>query len=714
MINIAADPIWRVSDSQGQSTYISLTEMLSSDRDWDHAPHIAALSVLQHELLASILQVAIDTLWPEGMPKHEYRHLLTRGRAEEVRNILKLSEGLLAQMPGFNLSGENAFMQIPESWAAHGKKMDIASLMTPFIPQEGSQAKGLRRMVPTPKKIGPDLTALYLFGCCTLSKGGLQYWTPGNMANRAVAHLKYGKTLRQRLFASVLPGFSPEWRPKQPLAWVEKEQHSPLFLRYVLGPEKIQGTCNIRFYLSRAIRLDLPTSGNCDMTMKETDVCAGLRIVNERVLWRVMCDQPSGQDLHKTKAAGILGRMYAPSTYHPSVAYRQSPDKKNELWPVKFPPEGSPGSPLAFIPLLGKNPPLTFQVVKNITGDHQLSVNAGVKVLYTRYVSDRQVLQGLVLEETLSGEGAISPLTEFIIEVVSKQLNRIQEAIPLLTSANRDEKKKRTTTLAWERDQLMHLRHNLWRAASEILNRERIGNGLANDESKNAILTRFKKIALREWHKTLSCRPSPSSMSERYREHEATCKVLGGDKMTDPNDADSPSVQPRVMAGRKFAETFDNLTAGERASLQHAQSPTTTRFFWDCMNQALREDPHAYSKLYKEMIPLFAQATPVKDTHNVGHVLSRFKQHVHPRRIEDLFLEDQQKMVIESLGQIFSLIKSRARHKAINLDFGILVQDLTDFRFRHEMVLHRWAESYFRNESDQPAVLSSDASTKNA
>lgn len=713
MVNIATDPIWRVSDSQGQSAYISLTEMIFSDRDWDHAPPVAALSVLQHELLASVLQVAIDTLWAKGMPKHEYRHLLMKEQAKEVRNILKLIKDVAVEMPGLNLFGEDAFMQVPESWALHGKKMDIASLMTPFIPQEGSQAKGLRRMVPTPKKIGPDLTALYLFGCCTLSKGGLQYWTPGNMANRTVAHLKYGKTLRQRLFASVLPGFSSEWRPKQPLAWVEEEQHHPL-LRYVLGPEKIRGTCNIRFYLSRAIRLDLPTSGNCDVIMKETDVCAGLRIVNERVLWRVMCDQSSGQDLQKTKAAGLLGRMYAPSTYHPSVAYRQSPDKKNELWPVKFPPEGSPGSPLAFIPLLEKNPPLTFQVVKNITGDHQLSVNAGAKVFYTRYVSDRQVLQGLVLKETLSGEGAISPLTELIVEVASKQLGRIQEAVSLLASEHRDEKKKKTTSLAWKRDQLMSLRHNLWQAASEILNRERIDNGLANDELKNAILMRFKKIALREWHKTLSCRPSPSSMSERYREYEATCNVLGVDKMTEPNDADSPSMQPRIMAGRKFAETFDNLTAGERASLQHAQSPTTTRFFWDCMNQALREDPHAYFKLYEEMIPLFAQATPVEDTHNVGHVLSRFKQHVHPRRIEDFFLEDQQKMVIDSLGQIFSLIKSRTGHKAIKLDFGILVQDLTDFRFRHDMVLRRWAESFFRNKSDRPAVQPSDASTQNA
>jgi len=61
-VNLSAGRMWSFADDSGDVIRLSLPDVLLSDVPLHHSPLPGYLASIQHELLSSILQVAIDKL----------------------------------------------------------------------------------------------------------------------------------------------------------------------------------------------------------------------------------------------------------------------------------------------------------------------------------------------------------------------------------------------------------------------------------------------------------------------------------------------------------------------------------------------------------------------------------------------------------------------------------------------------------------------------
>ena len=402
-LRLTTGSFWRFTDSSDQAIYTSLPELLLTDTPLHHAPSIAFLSDIQHELLASILQVTVDSIWPGGLTQNLFRKLITTECSKNIESILREICDALYSLKGFSLVGNGAFMQIPAAWGTAFNQKSIAGLMWPFIPNINSaDAKGLRRMPNVPAKLGPDITALFLFSSCTLPKGGLQYWSIGNLTGRSIVHYHYGKTLRQRLFSAVLPGFSKYWKPSRRIPWIPKcknnrgleEDNKPPFCRYIISTAQLGGTANIRFAQARAIVLDPPELGHCDISNEYNYVFSSYRLLTEpAVLERITAHLPRSR---KIKAGGIMRSMYK-KVDHPSVSTQLDDGKTNSknAFAKTLPTYGFLLPSWAIPPFVHFSPSQVIQALQTTLSKAKPNRSSDLHLFLLRYANGKQDVKAI-------------------------------------------------------------------------------------------------------------------------------------------------------------------------------------------------------------------------------------------------------------------------------------------------------------------------------
>ena len=197
------------------------------------------------------------------------------------------------------------------------------------------------------------------------------------------------------------------------------------------------------------------------------------------------------------------------------------------------------------------------------------------------------------------------------------------------------------------------------------------------------------------------------SLAQRNYEYLATKRAYGGVFLNSEQlYINNISI---VKGGREFARTYKNLQKHENAELRNSESLYTSRYFWRCMNKAKKLDTKAFQPLYEQVVFLLEYIKPVENGYNWGRVLSAHKHHIHIRRVEHLFASSDQEMLIDAIYQTLKIIKSK-KGRAISLDFGVLVYDLSTFHFKAESVKRSWANHYF-NEDVIPLQEDSNVQT---
>ncbi|MDD2465403.1 MAG: hypothetical protein PHI97_15510 [Desulfobulbus sp.] len=706
-LNLSLDPIWLLANESGDTIRLSLPDILLSDTPLFHVPSFGFLSSIQHELLASILQVAVDSIWSKGISKKDYSRLICTEQSGELGTLIQRICDVLEKLKGFALVGNGAFLQIPSAWGRFERKENIARLMWPFIPNiHGVEAKGLRRMSPIPMKLGPDLTALFLFASCTLSKGGTQYWTIGNLTGRALAHYHYGKTMRQRLFSAVLPGYSQYWEPSLPLPWIPDCQNNgglehddrPPFWPYLSGIKKISGTANIRLFQSRAIVLDPPELDKCEISGETTLVFKTFRILSEIALYRKVRELAPANC--KAQVPGIMGKMYT-KTDHPSVLTQRSEDEENSnMASASLPYHGFSMPSWSIISLAHRCPSHVIQSL-NLIIDLNKSAGQSELVLFSlKYAAKNQDVRG-AFQYHCGSTGLFNEhkldLILFLAEKSEEYIKNIRDRIRYLLIGDTNKKNVQRHQKAFETSSIINIYQDIWNTADSIFHEYKMINNLP-ESWKDNLIYRFEKKIRSCWFQFIEDVWNNGSLSfqDRFQEFTATRKLLGDGFMTInlPFLASNQSVK----AGQAFAECYYLLGEQEKSQLINNKNPYTSRYFWLCMNMARKECHKLYQPLYEHALHLLQFIIPVTDYANFGSVLSKHNSCINIERVEFLFNEYEQNGLIEYLQQILGIIRTKKR-SLIHLDFGLLLFDLEEFNFRPNMVMRRWATGYFAEKN---------------
>jgi len=693
VVTLTKDAIWNVTDNYGCFSRLSIADILLSDLPLSHAPVPGYLAPVQHELLASILQVTVDSLWPRGIGKRQYHKLIHADHAEDVESVVQDICRSLNQIEGFNLFGRNAFMQIPSAWRNSGKLMSIGRLLWPFIPNPQGSAKGLRCMAPFPTHLAPDLTALFLYTSCCFPKGGTRFWGIGNLAGRAVLHQLRGKTLRQQLFSAVLPGSSPYWKPAQPLPWVsrclnngglEYDDRPPCW-RYLQGNKKIKGTANLRFFQARGMVLEPPEEGICDISGQHGMVFRKYHLLMDEVIYKNLVAYR--QPLKNLKYSGILGKMYEKMD-HPSVAGKhrdQAAGKKD----FNLPCHGH-AIPGWYATAVGfTHPAATIQVgEKNVPQAMTDPKSAKSSLFLVKYSKGKQDVRGLYHYQ--HHHCRYPERARMLVEMIDEATDRLRAGKKYLLQMGRLQHSRLDD---FADSAMLDSYQQLWNTADSLLS----GSGLPGESGKD--WEKWAAVALDKtlrlcWQRIMDEHWTGRRLSikDRWREYTATRFVLEEETME--RDRGFLDGHATVRAGRAFArEYYQGLSSGEQAQLSHETIPVVSRYFWQCLNKARREDPALFQPMFEQVLPLLEYIHPVEDCRNLGDLLKLFPGIVREGDVERLFGLENIDEVVEQVHMLFKRIASGGY--SLSCDFGVLLFDLKQHNFSPDKVIRRWATAFF-------------------
>lgn len=88
---------------------------------------------------------------------------------------------------------------------------------------------------------------------------------------------------------------------------------------------------------------------------------------------------------------------------------------------------------------------------------------------------------------------------------------------------------------------------------------------------------------------------------------------------------------------------------------------------------------------------------PVENGNSLGKTLRLNSRFFKSRRIELLFLEQDQELLLDQVQQMFHTIVSRTG-RSVSFDLGMFFFDIKQFHFHPNKVIRRWATDYFREE----------------
>ena len=701
---ITIDKIWRMRNETGQYHYMSLMEILKADTQLEHAPAIGFYAPVQHELLASILQYAVDTLWVEGLNKKKYKALLLNENIENIKPLFQKIRTTISQMEGFSLFGHNAFMQMPHCWRHEGRLESIEKLLYPFVPMAGSTSKGLRRKEMPVTHLDTSLTVLALFAHSLLVRSGLQYWSCGPFANRVLAHINFGKTMRQKLFACVLPGVHSCWKPVQQLPWVTniynagglRHDRTPPMVHYLKkskNQKAITSTAVLRFHLSRSMILGPPSLGRCSVTNRQTIVFKNLHLWPESAVRKLLLKYNcQAKDLPK-KVGGIMQDMYSPETMHPSILYRddQQTDKKynQSVATVRL---HHPHSYLSNDVILKKSIFLPRQSIEHTRNPppHDYGNFTSPTFFFTKYAKGKQVIQHVANSGYLSLKNFKKQ--ELFIEAstfLEEETAILRRQLPLAIKGLYPKYKAGShQVLSHSFRYLLHLESVYLLSEITTQKYKDIPNW------KKMVRSQFLKIIDTEWinicEKMLGEYPT---MNNRFNALKCKQRIMGV-QATSASLAQKSS-SPTILAGRVFAQQFNNFSSRDRAKLRQTLTPQSTSQFWNCMKKAQKEQPSAFVQLYEKALPLFGFCTPIEDGKSIGHFLQKYQRSVNPDRIEHFFQENNQWELISQLISLCDIIFNRQTPHKPTLDYGILMQDLSNFHFNPVNIQRKWGNDFF-------------------
>jgi CRISPR-associated protein Cse2 (CRISPR_cse2) len=704
-INIAKDMIWRVKNELGQYTHMSLAQLLRTDEPLEHAPEIGLLANIQHELLASILQYAVDMCWKNGLKNHTYKSLLSQEKYQDINNpIDKICESLLT-MSGFNLFGRNAFMQMPPIWRNEEGTREIAKLIYPFMPMEDrkSTSKGHRRKDIVPKQLDACLTLLCLFAHSMLAGTGGQFWSSGCLSSRIFAHLNYGRTMRQKLFSGVLPGIHEAWEPIQSLPWQTDVlnyggldcQQEPPIIRYVEEPHTITSTAVSRFYVSRAMILGPPHHGKCSITGKKTVVFKNWTIFPEKTILSLLRKYGHNNDKLPEKASRILKNMYSDKLRHPSILYRGGlQDDENRYKPLQLTHAFRHTATIKNNQLQQDSLFLPYESIKNISKQNSKQINQCSKPGFfsVQFVPGKQTVSEIMqvypsVMETFQDSPMITLAVEFTEEKRAIINQRILAGTRFLLSAD----SQKNPSLAKIEALTKNIHHLISRGFTKWLYQLAFDENQDFETWKDKIRTNLHRLIKAEWNNIVKVVMGDNlNMKNRITEFKSRALVLGTNNLASTTTHDE--TRPAIIAARLFALQYYQLPPTERAEIRHAITPSSVAPFWKCMKKAQKAHPTVFSPLYEKAFTLFTFCTPVEDGKNFGFFLRIHKKQISSARIEQLFQEDQQAIMIDQLIDILTIVR---RKRELSIDYGVLINDLNTFFFNPVAIIRQWATEFF-------------------
>ncbi|HHL34628.1 MAG TPA: hypothetical protein ENJ30_09725, partial [Desulfobulbaceae bacterium] len=537
-LSLSSGRIWAFADETGDTIRLSLPDVLRCDTLLTPAPVPGYLAPIQNELLASILQVVVDTIWPGGLSKRNFRKLLESQNAENIQPLLDRICSRLKRINGFSLLGPSAFMQVPTAWRNNGKKMDIARLIWPFIPNvNGATAKGLRGMCPPPRRLGPDLTALYLYTSCCLPKGGARYWSIGNLAGRAVLHFRSGATMRQQLFGSVLPGYSPFWKPLQPLPWVsqcrnnrglEADDRPPCWI-YLNGKKKIRGTANSRFFLARAMVLEPPEYGYCDISGEYGRVFTSYWLLKDSAAYEMILQYKPLR--RQVKYAGIMGQMYKKKD-HPAVAGHGPEYNENDKESKKFhlPYHGYSRPDWYALTVASEHPSLTLQARESLSHEVPSGDQMGRSLFLLKYFPKKQDVRGFFQYTWLGSDAQIENRARILAQMADQTIQQLQVGKSHLFNAPNRKKRKKKQVDNHTDPTMINAAQQIWNLANKLLYRQ---DWDVRENRLGHVEFEFHKILGKCWQQLLEDNWDNGclTLSDRYHEFKVTCMILGENEM---------------------------------------------------------------------------------------------------------------------------------------------------------------------------------------
>lgn len=693
-MNLVKDKMWSVVGGK-----MSLIDMLWSDEDIELVSHLGFLTHIQLEMMGAMLQAVVDSTWRLGINYENYCRILGAVRSDDVLDLLEPITKKLCQVPWFELTGGSAFMQMPSAWRKEGKKEPIGNLMWPFQPRLGGSENGLRRMQQYPKRLNPELTVLFLFSFQQCSRGYGQYWSNGRLANNPIIYQLTGKTLRQKLFCAVLPGFVKDWRPLQRLPWVADCKNNG-GLEYSGQPpwqkcfrKKLTGTANIRLAWSRAVVLDVPEQGGCNFTGDVGDVFSSYRIMSETKIF-----SQNKKKFFVKKAAGIMAAIFDQNTAHPAAVanlYEISKKHNRKLGKeiLKMVGQGVSISN-EVLPVIAENleTPLNVAIQKyfvTLRGG-EVDGNKRIYLFWVQFESKAKiavkgcVAQSYVLEVV---EKRNSTAIDELIKFVLSRLQEIRAAILYVIAAVQDSEKLSPKGYSIANRFMLSINVNLWQVAFSYF-------GLSNRRGGSICYQRdVDRAAFKILDDILEqLVPCLRGIKGYKIITQANQYLLGGGKV-------SMDIGEKVLAGRAFAEAYLGLNRKDQCQLRDAcllNRVYVQSAFWHCYKKAVRYWSNPYQQMFERLVILLEYVEHKDGSGDVGDILVLVGDVVSEAKIDELFWGVSQFELIELLGELFS-IRENKKGKII-CDFGHLVNDVAYYHFQPDKILRKWARSIFLTE----------------
>lgn len=276
-----------------------------------------------------------------GMTQDEWLGAITEGGPRQQALADRLFGKLDAKtdLPGFELIGPAAFMQMPAGVFSAIDPEPVDAIFQPFLARRHGTAKALRARQAL-GGVCPSCAAIGMYGFHTLSSPSMQYWGRAVTKDAVIFHLQTQQpaqslllnTLHDGMLVGEAPAVGLPWMPASASpadrAGYEADGRMP-FEHHLSASRQVNHIAEAVFPLVRAVRLSAPAHndlgqcaccGRTDQPMiRMVSLCGENRIFAQTSpVTKQEFESFSGGT--KLGVSGILARCMGPAQDHPSIA----------------------------------------------------------------------------------------------------------------------------------------------------------------------------------------------------------------------------------------------------------------------------------------------------------------------------------------------------------------------------------------------------------